>query len=179
MKDRFLAERKRLGFASGYALAQAIGVSHTSIKRIEEGVNIPGGELLAAFAGAGADVGFIVTGNRSGLIDLQLLGVCEAALRAAYGSVRAGALRPIRPRITASLYNMIVGKISPDGDETSLAMTYASQMLATLDDPGDPELLERNLFVATAEQGVATVNVTGNRNRVAGRNMIGGGKGKA
>lgn len=178
MNERFAVERKRLGYATGNALATALGISHTSVKRIEDGSNVPGGEILASFGRLGADIGFILGGKRSGLIDLQLLGICEAALRAAYSSLRGDLPGPIRSRMTASLYNTVLGNLKPGDDDTSLAMAHASQLLYSLDDPADPDLLSRNLFAATSEaKPKADMVVRGDHNRVAGRDIVGGGKG--
>jgi hypothetical protein len=139
---------------------------------------MPSGAVLQKLAGIGGDVRYVLLGERSALIDLQLLGVCEAALRAAYGALRPGVLGHVRSRMAASLYNMVVKGKKADDDDTSLAMAYASQLLVSLDDPSDPELLERNLFVSSGERAATGINVTGDSNRVAGRDMIGGGKGK-
>lgn len=181
MNSRFVEERSRLGFASANALAVAIGASQVAVKRIEDGASTPGGEMLAAFAQLGADVGYVLTGARSGKIEVNLLGICEAALRAAYSEAR-GIAAPsggIRARMSALVYNQLIGKLRSNDDEAQHALSAARLLVESLDDPADPGMLDRNLFVVTAEQGAAAVNVTGNRNRVAGRDMIGGGKGKA
>jgi transcriptional regulator with XRE-family HTH domain len=175
---RFAEERGRLGLGV-QELADLCGVTRQQISRIERGGNAPGGEVLAAVGKAGGDIRYILLGERSGQIDLQLLGACEAALRAAYGGLRPGPIGTVRSRMTASLYNMVMRTKKPSDDDTSLAMAYASQLLMSLDDPSDPELLERNLFVPIAERATGGVTVTGDSNRVAGRDMIRGGKGKA
>lgn len=135
---------------------------------------MPSGAVLQKLAGIGGDIRYVLLGERSALIDLQLLGVCEAALRAAYGALRPGPIGIVRSRMTASLYNMVMRTKKASDDDTSLAMAYASQLLVSLDDPSDPGLLERNLFVSTTERAAAGVSVTGDGNRVAGRDMIGG-----
>lgn len=178
MGGRFAEERGRLRLGV-QALADICGVTRQQISRVERGDNAPGGDLLALFATAGADPGYILNGVRSRLIDLQLLAVCEAALREAYGSMRGEMPGPIRARITASLYNMVLGSLKPGDDDTSLAMAQASQFLHSLDDPADPELLRRNLFVSKSDSDSrAGVAVTGDHNRVAGRDMIERGKGR-
>jgi transcriptional regulator with XRE-family HTH domain len=179
LHERFVEERNRLGHGTGLALAQALAVVPSTISKIERGVAAPSAGLLAAFSALGADVQYVLRGVRSGHIDLQLLGVCEAALRAAYGSIRTGPIGSVRSRMTATLYNTVLTNLRPTDDDTSLAMKYASQMLETLNDPAEPELLERNLFVSTTERTAGGVTVTGDSNRVAGRDMIRGGKGKA
>jgi transcriptional regulator with XRE-family HTH domain len=60
---RFRSERLRLGFGNGYQLSKAIGCSHTQVSRTETGETTPGGELLARFADAGADINYILTGE--------------------------------------------------------------------------------------------------------------------
>lgn len=62
--DRFAAERRRLGYRTASAVAEAIKVSQAAISKIELGRSTPGGELLTAFADLGADVQYILTGNR-------------------------------------------------------------------------------------------------------------------
>lgn len=63
-KERLREERKRLGFDQGEA-ASLCGVSRETWSRYELGKMMPGCDLLAAFAAAGADAQYILTGNRS------------------------------------------------------------------------------------------------------------------
>ena len=63
---RFTFERRRIGFSTALALAEALAVAPSTISKIERGTTIPGGDLLAAFCTLGADANFILTGHRSG-----------------------------------------------------------------------------------------------------------------
>jgi len=62
---RLAEERQRLGF-SQQKLADLCASNRKSIARYERGENVPGGDFLAAFAAAGADVLYILTGRREG-----------------------------------------------------------------------------------------------------------------
>ena len=62
--DRLAEERTRLGL-SQKALATLLGVSVKAVGRYERGENVPGGEVLAKLAEAGADVLYILTGERA------------------------------------------------------------------------------------------------------------------
>lgn len=181
--NNFIEERLRLGFTNANELAVALGVSHTTIKRIETGQSVPGGELLAALAQHGGDVGFVLTGQRSRQIDLTLLGICEAALRHAYVQARGASARPelMGFRWPSQIYNQVVGRLKPSDDVAQVAKIAAEQLVASFDDPADPALLERALLrhAATPQQsGGTTVSVTGGSGqRVAGRDFVeGGGK---
>ena len=184
MKERFVSERKRLEYANPHALAQALGVSHTTIKRVEDGASVPGGEMLAAFAGLGADIGYVLTGTRSGQIDVQKLGICEAAIRLSYEETRGGRTAgAIRARMSALVYNQLAGKLKETDDFVAQAKKAAQLLVESLDDPADPEMIERNLFVrlpaaeAPPDRKLeAGMSVTGHGNRVVGRDLIVGRK---
>lgn len=64
--SRIKQERARLGLNQASA-ADLCGVSREIWGRYERGVSVPGGEVLFAFAQAGADVQFILTGSSSTL----------------------------------------------------------------------------------------------------------------
>lgn len=149
------------------------GVTRHAIGNVFRGA-MPSGALLQRFSGAGADVQYVLTGRRAGTIDVNLLGLAEAALRLAYEELRPdGARGAIRARMSALVYNQALRHLPLDGDETATLRALAMVMLDSLDDPADPEMLARNLFVNLPEPSAATgVAVTGNRNRVAGRDMI-------
>lgn len=55
--------RKELGISQSEA-ADLVGVSREHWGRCERGLGMPGGEVLAALANAGADVRYILTGKR-------------------------------------------------------------------------------------------------------------------
>jgi len=62
--DRLREERSRLGLSQA-ALADACAVTRETWSRYESGKLAPGMEVLAALAGAGVDVLYILTGSRS------------------------------------------------------------------------------------------------------------------
>lgn len=175
ISGRFAQERQRLNLGV-QELADLCEVSRQQINRIERAGNTPGGDLLALFAKAGADVGYVLTGESSRRIDLNLLGLSEAALRYAYEQVRPG--RPIgavRSRMTAMVYNSVVGTLAPGADEAAVLRAAALRIVEGLDDPADPDMLERNLWAPApaappAEPG--GVRVQGDGNTVAGRDMV-------
>lgn len=62
---RILEERKRLGLNQDQ-VADQCGVSRGMWGKYERGLAVPGGEVLWAFAAIGADIQYIVTGERDG-----------------------------------------------------------------------------------------------------------------
>ena len=65
VSPRVAEERKRLGLSQESA-GQACGVSREMWGKYERGKAVMGTEVLALFAAAGADVLYILTGQRSG-----------------------------------------------------------------------------------------------------------------
>lgn len=60
--ERLKKSRKDLGLSQSDA-AELTGVTREHWGRCERGMGMPGGEVLAALANAGADVRYILTGN--------------------------------------------------------------------------------------------------------------------
>ena len=175
MGARFAEERLRLGLGV-QELADLCGVTRQQISRLEKDGNAPGGDLLVAFVGIGADPGYLLLGRRSGLIDLQVFGLAEAELRAAYGRARPEAklVPPIRARVSASIYNQAVLGQKPSIEIGVLLAEAADLLVQSMDDPATPNLLESNLFATqSVEVPITGINVSGSGNRVAGRDMIG------
>lgn len=63
--ERLREARKDLGLNQA-EIAELAGVSREYWGRMERGASVPGGEVLAALALRGADVTYILTGQRSG-----------------------------------------------------------------------------------------------------------------
>ena len=179
---RFAAERLRLGLGVQEA-ADACGITRNAINKIERGA-MPSGGVLQGFLKAGADVGYVLAGVRCKQIDIQKLGTCEAAIRLAYEEVRGGrSAGAIRARMSALVYNQLAGKLKETDDIAAQAKKAAQLLVESLDDPADPEMIERNLFVrlpaAEAQPDrklEAGLSVTGHGNRVVGRDLIVGQK---
>ncbi|HBN9615870.1 TPA: helix-turn-helix domain-containing protein [Pseudomonas aeruginosa] len=64
--ERLRQERKRLSLTQAQA-AQKAAVTRETWSRYETGALLPGMEVLAALANAGADVHYILTGQRQGV----------------------------------------------------------------------------------------------------------------
>ncbi|QSB02008.1 helix-turn-helix domain-containing protein [Methylomonas sp. EFPC1] len=62
--DRLREERDRLGFIQE-KLAELLGTTKKTVIDYEKGNTSPKADFLAALAGIGADVNYIVTGNRT------------------------------------------------------------------------------------------------------------------
>ena len=62
---RLQEERKRLGLTQE-AVAAQLGATKRSVINWEGGAALPGAEVLARYAAAGADVLYILTGQRTG-----------------------------------------------------------------------------------------------------------------
>ena len=62
--ERLKEARDALGLNQA-EMAKAMGVTREYWGRCERGVSVPGGEVLAALALKGLDVGYILTGNRT------------------------------------------------------------------------------------------------------------------
>lgn len=65
LPPRVKEERERLGLTQA-GIAMKCGVSREMWGKYERGQAIPGGDVLFSFAQAGADVQYIITGQRSG-----------------------------------------------------------------------------------------------------------------
>jgi len=65
--ERLKTARKDLGLNQAEA-AELCGVSREMWGKYERGIAVPGGEVLFAFAAAGADVQYILTGISSGTL---------------------------------------------------------------------------------------------------------------
>ena len=76
--ERLKEERQRLALTQ-QALSEACGVSKRAQVKYESGDQTPGGGYLAAAAGLGVDVVFVLTGNRAAAGNAE-----EALLLAAY-----------------------------------------------------------------------------------------------
>jgi transcriptional regulator with XRE-family HTH domain len=62
--ERLREERERLGFTQEF-IAEQWGISRVTWGKYERGDSTPGAEVLAALAAAGADVLYILTGQRA------------------------------------------------------------------------------------------------------------------
>ena len=65
ISTRLQEERKRLGLTQE-AVATQLGATKRSVINWEGGAALPGAEVLARYAAAGADVLYILTGQRTG-----------------------------------------------------------------------------------------------------------------
>ena len=65
ISTRLQEERKRLGLTQE-AVATQLGATKRSVINWEGGAALPGAEVLARYAAAGADVLYILTGQRAG-----------------------------------------------------------------------------------------------------------------
>ena len=79
--SRLCEERKRLGL-SQQNLADSVGVDRRAIGRYEKGENVPGGAILASFAKLGANVHYILTGEREAKSDSDVTFDDKEALKA-------------------------------------------------------------------------------------------------
>lgn len=108
--DRLFAERERLGLSQP-AMADAARVTMRSQRNYEKGERFPDASYLAAIAAAGADIRYIVTGERDGpapealtVDERELLALFRAAplavKAAAIGALQGGTAKPARtPKI--------------------------------------------------------------------------------
>lgn len=91
---RLKEARKGLSLSQSEA-ADLVGVTREHWGRCERGLAVPGGEVLAALATAGADVRYILTGERDGPVPLALTAEEQTMLdyfRQASKEVRRAAL---------------------------------------------------------------------------------------
>lgn len=172
----FQAERMRLKLGV-QETADICGVTRNAISKIERTGALPSGAVLAAFAAAGADIHRVLTGKPRP-IDYTLLGVVEAAIIDAYCAARPTAPRPraIRTRQVVLAYEQVAGQITPDDDVGAAAMREAERLIARLNDPLDPEMLDRNLLPPALPQVVAGVTATGG-SIASGRDTVIGNRG--
>jgi transcriptional regulator with XRE-family HTH domain len=82
--DRLKEERERLGFTQPH-LAAITEVGKTTVINWEKGASSPSALQLASFAASGADVLYVITGQRSqGAAEVELLPADERVLVDAY-----------------------------------------------------------------------------------------------
>lgn len=96
---RLKEERQRLELTQ-QAMAEACGVSKRAQLNYESGDQLPGGGYLAATAGLGVDVVFVLTGNRAAAGSAE-----EALLLAAY--------RNASPEVKRVVLAALGAKVSP------------------------------------------------------------------
>lgn len=174
--DRLREERTRLGLSQAEFGAVG-GVAANAQGHYESGKRSPDTDYLAKIGREGADVLYIVMGVRGREIDLTLFGLCEAALRQAYETVRPSrdSARAFRTNQLCKLYNSVVGKLKPDDDVIKAAKLAADSLVEFANDPSDADQLDRVLLQpVAAATGAGGVNVTGSGNRTAGRDLIQG-----
>ena len=92
LADRIKSERERLALTQP-RVADLTGVGKTTVINWEKGVSSPTAVQLAALAAAGADVLFVVTGQRSQAAEVELLPSDERVLVDAYRRCNAEARR--------------------------------------------------------------------------------------
>lgn len=78
--ERFAEERKNKLKLSQAEAAKKCGVSREMVGKYERGAAVPGGEVLAAFAEAGADIYYILVGKRQDEDQPEMLNPVEIAL---------------------------------------------------------------------------------------------------
>ena len=84
---RIKEERTRLGFSQA-DISNLCGVSREMWGKYERGLSVPGGEVLFSFAVNGADIQYILTGNRLGSVQIiEPLSRREAALLDNYRNI--------------------------------------------------------------------------------------------
>lgn len=91
---RLRSERERLGFTQN-DVSDICGISREMWGKYERGLAIPGGEVLASFAKAGANIQYILTGLETSGIDItddeqELLSLFRSAPLAVKTTVLGG-----------------------------------------------------------------------------------------
>lgn len=177
--ERIRAERERLGFTQEVFAAIADAAKRSQVGW-EQDRTRPDADVLAAWAARGADVLYIITGKRMSPIDMQLLGMSEAAIKVAYEHLRgepAPQGRAVTINALTKVYNSVAARSGPDGDRARMVREDAAEYLAYLDDPDDRSMLERAIFRKPPEverQSTTTVITNVKGGRVAGRDIIQG-----
>lgn len=125
--DRIREERDRLGF-NQTAFGAIGGVRKQAQLKYEKGERFPGADYLAAIAKVGADIQYVVTGERSALTleqdEQELLGLFRAAPLAVKAAA-IGALKGAHSQVTQKVkkgvgqqFNAPVGTVL-SGDVTN------------------------------------------------------------
>lgn len=120
--ERLREERERLGITQG-DLATSLGQSRKSQTRYEAGERSPDWEYLDSLSGLGADVLYILTGERRSSVPLpeanQLPSRLRERLSAAISAVEAGLEavdRTASPKVKAELIMAAYDILSRDGE---------------------------------------------------------------
>ena len=114
LSSRLKESRKALGLNQAEA-ATLTGVTREHWGRCERGAAVPGGEVLAALAKAGADVRYILTGEREGPPPLVLSGEERLLLdyyRDAPPAVRKAAMAALLSGGTGSASQVFHGTVT-------------------------------------------------------------------
>lgn len=175
---RFAEERKRVGFSSGLAFAQAAGVAQSSINRLENGTVPPSAEALKKLAARGGDVHYVLTGQRR-LLSPGLLDRVEEELREAMRAVGVAVPvgQPLRARAVARTLQIMSFLPSHVGDEqfegvAQAAKSACEEAASVVGVEGLADSWLRHCSAWPPDSARATtIQATGAHHRIAGRDI--------
>lgn len=137
---RLREERERLGMTQE-SFGQAGGVLKRALIRYEKGERAPDATFLAALAAAGADVLYVLTGERSAAL--------AEATRRAHGSARAAAYREGR----GVVYDAGARLVEKDGIAARLRSVEAIGDQASVCDVSEAEQQLLNIYRSASNPG--------------------------
>ena len=108
ISTRLQEERKRLGLTQE-SVAEKLGATKRSVINWEGGAALPGAEVLARYAAAGADVLYILTGQRAG-------GVKPAPALTAEEETMLGYFRDASKEVRRAALGALLGASAPVGN---------------------------------------------------------------
>lgn len=108
ISTRLQEERKRLGLTQE-SVAEKLGATKRSVINWEGGAALPGAEVLARYAAAGADVLYILTGQRAG-------GVKPAPTLTAEEETMLGYFRDASKEVRRAALGALLGASAPVGN---------------------------------------------------------------
>ena len=111
ISTRLQEERKRLGLTQE-AVATQLGATKRSVINWEGGAALPGAEVLARYAAAGADVLYILTGQRAG-------GVKPAPTLTAEEETMLSYFRDASKEVRRAALGALLGASAPTGGHAS------------------------------------------------------------
>ncbi len=111
ISTRLQEERKRLGLTQE-AVAAQLGATKRSVINWEGGAALPGAEVLARYAAAGADVLYILTGQRAG-------GVKPAPTLTAEEETMLSYFRDASKEVRRAALGALLGASAPTGGHAS------------------------------------------------------------
>lgn len=126
LSERLKTERKRTGYTQA-SIAEAIGASERSLQDWERGVSAPNAVYLAAMAGLGLDVTYVLTGQKPHESAARLISQAGRASVGQGPEVQAAFVAGVRAQATQHLADLA---LACDEDALDILVRMATRLAA-------------------------------------------------